>query len=337
MNKSQILFIFYFTFISAQVGCKEKEVEPEATVCPFYHLIQLGEVETDVAKDRVSVLFQVLDREYKGVIDLSDVQGYSLIDYQDEMTTNSEASVTISPFGTIPTKIYTSILIDVSKSVDGLVGDIKDAASAFVSQSIEGQQISIWTFDGDAPKLRQNFTANKTQLLSAINSIPETNLGTSTNLYEALIRAKQQLPSSDYSTINIVQSNILVFTDGKETANPTPEALSIAKSTLNGTTVFVAALKSADLDENTLKTEIATTESNYFLANNINELKSKFTEIQSDIEKLSKSVYWLYYTSPRKGQQQWDIRLKRLENCNTEDEFGFSTAEINAIYWSSGF
>jgi hypothetical protein len=289
-------------------------------------------VETDVSLDRVSVLFQVLDENYKGVVGLGDVQHYSLTDYQDEMTKNSEASVTISPFGTIPSEVYTSILIDVSKSVEGLVVDIKEAASEFVKQSIDEQQIAIWTFDGEAPKLRQNFTTNKAQLLSAINSIPESNLGTSTNLYEALVSAVNQLPKSTYTTTRITQGNILVFTDGKETANPQFSALEKTKNALKGTTVFVAALKSSDLDENTLKYQIASSQSNYFLANNISELKSKFTEIQNDIEKLSKSVYWLFYTSPRKGQQQWNLNLKLKENCNTTVD-----AEIRTAYSSNGF
>jgi hypothetical protein len=333
MKKSILIAFVCSTLLFTFTGCeKEKPTGDDPNPCNTYFLNHLGDVETDVSIDRVSVLFQVFDENYKGVVGLDNVQQYSLTDYQDEMTTNSEASVTISPFGTIPTEIYTSILIDVSKSVDGLVGDIKDAASEFVKQSIAEQQIAIWTFDGETPKLRQNFTTNKAQLLSAISSIPETNLGTSTNLYEALTDAVNQLPKSNYTTFSITQSNILVFTDGKETANPTPLALSNAKNALSGTTVFVAALKSSDLDENTLKNQIASSQSNYFLANNILELKSKFTEIQNDIEKLSKSVYWLFYTSPRKGQQQWNINLKLKENCNTTVD-----SEIRTAYWSTGF
>ncbi|TXI88285.1 MAG: VWA domain-containing protein [Crocinitomicaceae bacterium] len=299
-----------------------------------FKVIKLGTgyLETDISQDRVSMLFQVLDQNNKGVDNMTDINRYSLIDYDQEMTTNVEADVTISSFGTIPTQIYTAIVIDISKSVEGLVADIKAAASEFVNLSLPEQRIAVYTFDGDTPIRRINYTTNKTQLLSAINSIPETDLGTSTNLYEALNIAQNELPSDSYTTSLIRQGSILVFTDGKETANPTTSALNNTDMLLEGRNVFVAALKSQDLDEYTLKNKIASTTNNYFLANNINELKSKFIDIQSDIEKLSKSVYWLYYTSPRKGFNLWNIELSIKNNCNNS-----SNSIAVGTYNSNGF
>lgn len=297
-----------------------------------FYVNRLGSVETNIAIDRVSMLFQVLDYQKKGVPNMTDKNKYSLLDYGQEMTTNLEADVQIEAFGTIPTQIYTALVIDISKSVEGFVSDIKDAASAFVNQSMDEQQIAVYTFDGNAPVRRINYTTNKAQLLSAINSIPETNLGTSTNLYEALTYVEGELPDDIYTTSQIRQSSILVFTDGRETANPTPAALNAVKTALSGRTVFVAALQSSDLDASTLSNDIASTSENYFLANNINELESKFTSIQSDIENLSKSVYWLYYTSPRKGNNDWNIELRIKSNCNT----GYNSA-ATGVYNSNGF
>lgn len=325
MKNTFILFILNVLIFS--VSCKKDD--PCAN--KHFELINLGSyyLETDVALDRVSMLFQVLDQNGKGVTGLTDKKKYSLLDYETEMMNNVEADVQIAPFGTIPTQINTAILLDISKSVEGFVPQIKQAASSFVNLSLDQQRIAIYTFDGNTPVRRINYTTNKTQLLSAISSIPENNLGTSTNLYQALTVAENELPSDVYSTAQIRQGSILVFTDGRETANPTSTALQNVLSALSGRKVFVAALNSPDLDEETLK-KIADEEGNYFRASNINELESKFTEIQNDIEKLSKSVYWLYYTSPRKGNNDWDIELKINDNCNEDSYTGVATGSYNS-------
>lgn len=288
-------------------------------------------LETDVSQDRVNMLFQILDKQGKGVIDFNDNTRFSLLDANQEMMGNVEADVRIEPFGSIPTEINTAILLDISKSVEGFVPQIKEAAIEFINLSLAEQRIAIYTFDGDPPVLRQNYTNNKNLLISAINSLPNDNLGTSTNLYEALEYAEGELPYDQYSTTQIRQGSLLVFTDGRETANPTSQALQSLLYRLEDRTVFVAALNSPDLDENTLR-KIAGADANYFQASNINELKEKFAQIQSDIERLSKSVYWLYYTSPRKGSNDWDIELSIKDNCykgpyakatGTYNSFGF--------------
>jgi hypothetical protein len=329
MKKAYLLL--FAAMVIAMPSCEEED-----TFCDdnYFKLYQLGDgsyLETDVSTDRVSMLFQVLDKNDKGVVGLDVISRYSLLDYEQEMVTNVEADVQIESFGTIPTQIYTAILLDISRSVEGFVPQIKQAASEFVNLSLDEQLIAIYTFDGDAPIRRINFTANKTQLLSAINSIPESNLGSSTNLYEALAFAEFELPESVYTTSQITQGNLIVFTDGRETANPTSNALQSVLAQLSDRTVFVAALNSPDLDTESL-TQIAKTEGNYFLASNIDELKTKFSSIQNDIEKLSKSVYWLFYTSPRKGTNTWQIELKIKDNCNTE-----SDVVLTGAYFSQGF
>lgn len=296
-----------------------------------FSLNRLGDIEADQGITRVSMLFQVLDGNGKGVIGLTNKNRYSLTDYGQEMITNVEADVQIESFGSIPTEINSAIVMDISKSVEGLVGDIKSAAIAFVESSLSEQKIAIYTFDGNINQVI-GYTTNKSQLLSAINSISETNLGTSTNLYDALIYVENEMQEDLYSTQSIRQNNILVFTDGRETADPTTEKLNQVKTALEGRVVFVAALKSADLDASTLRNDIASSTHNYFLANSIGDLETKFKEVQSDIEKLSKSVYWMYYTSPRKGNKYWDIELSIKENCNTG-----SSAVATGSYSSSGF
>ena len=297
---------------------------------PSYTLKRLGTgfLQTDVSKDQVNMLFQVLDKNKKGKPGLTDVALYELLDYSKDMTESAEAKVRIDSFGAIPITVNTILLLDVSASVDGFVDEIKASALAFVNSSITQQRIAIYTFDGNTPKLRIDFTNNKTQLASAINSISETNLGTSTNLYEAVTTAAAKLPAEEYTTTKIVQGNILVFTDGEETASPQNKQQAL--NAVANRTVFAVALESNGLDETTLK-QLAGTAENYFKANSISELETRFKEIQTDIQLLSRSVYWLYYTSPRKGANAWTVELKFRENCNTSGNY------ISASYYSTGF
>jgi hypothetical protein len=308
------LLLLFTTSCSKSTDQPDSNNEPKVDL-PFYYLYNVGDynLQTVDSKRQVNMIFQVLDKNGKGVVNMNKVSAYKLIDYQNDMTTSAESNVTIDTFGSIPTEINSILLLDLSKSVEGFVPQIKQAALSFINASLQGQKFAIYTFDGETPKLRIDFTTNKTQLSAAINSLPETNLGTSTNIYEALITASIKLPAEVYSTQRIVQSNILLFTDGREEANPQNKdqaLLAIADKN-----IFVAALQSNNLDESTLK-ELSS--GNYFKAGNITELETKFKEIQNDISKLSRSVYWLYYTSPRRGNNTWNISLSIKENTNPD-------------------
>jgi|SRR5690606_27217769 len=322
-------FILSSTVLLFLSSC-EKEPEQKEPEHPFYRIYNVGgtTLETNTSNDQVNMIFQVLDEQYRGVPGLNDIALYELTDYQDDMTQSPEANVQVDSFGTIPVEIYTVMLLDLSKSVEGMVPQIKQAALTFIKNSLNQQHVAIYTFDGDAPKLRIDFTTNRTQLEAAINSLPETSLGTSTNLYEALITAVQRLPEEEYTVSGITQSNVMLFTDGKEEASPQnkQQALSAAKQA----TVFVAALQSSSLDEPTLL-QLAGV-NNYFVAENADQLEGRFSEIQKDISLLSRSVYWLYYNSPRKGITTWDIRLAFRKNRNSgTDRYALGT------YSSSGF
>jgi uncharacterized protein YegL len=326
-----LLIISLFLF-----SCVEKEPAPDPDADPcqgtsFYQIHNLGAssmLETDVSKDQVNMLFQILDKNNKGVVGLNHVSLYELLDYNDDMTQSAEANVQIDSFGAIPITVYTVLLLDLSKSVEGMVPQIKQAAMTFINTSLSQQKIAIYTFDGDAPKMRIDFTSNRTQLAAAINNLPETALGTSTNLYEATILAESRLPQEKYTTDEIVQGNIMLFTDGKEEASPQNKQLAI--NAVQNRTVFVAALQSNSLDETTLQ-QLAST-GNYFKAGSIDDLEGRFRQIQEDISLLSRSVYWLYYQSPRKGNNQWNIQLRFKKNCNTG-----SNNSARGTYSSNGF
>ncbi len=312
--------------VSGLTGCEDAD---PCNGKPYYILNRLGSgnLQTDISNDQVNMLFQVLDENRKGRPGLVDLGLYELIDFDKDMTQSAEAQVKIDSFGSIPITVNSILCLDLSASVAGLVPQIKQSALAFVNTSIAEQRIAIYTFDGNTPVLHIDFTNNKTQLAAAINALPETGLGTSTNLYEAVMTAANKLPAEQYSTSQIVQGNILLFTDGEEMARPLDRSEAISATA--DRTVFSVALASPDLDEETLK--LISGEDNYFKANNINELETRFREIQNDIRLLSRSVYWMYYNSPRKGNSLWNVELRFRENCNEVEN------SIYGQYSSNGF
>ena len=143
-----------------------------------------------------------------------------------------------------------------------------------------------------------------------------------------MITAVDKLPAEKYATDEIIQSNVLLFTDGKEEASPQNKSTAINKALQ--ATVFVAALQSQSLDEPTLQ-QLASP-GNYFKAGSAGDLEARFADIQRDIYLLSRSVYWLYYQSPRKGNNDWDIFLRFKDNRNTGDD-----SYADGKYSSDGF
>ena len=71
----------------------------------------------------------------------------------------------------------------------------------------------------------------------------------------------------------------------------------------------------------------------YVLANNKEELKAKFEEVQGKIKKLSNSLYYIYYTSPITSSADWENSLKIKIADNTDDSKNY----IETTFNSKGF
>jgi uncharacterized protein YegL len=292
----------------------------------FYRLYNLesGQYLTTNQPHQVNMLFQVLDKDYKGVPGLTKDK-FEILENSSPLS--SEAKPVIDTFGAIPFEIKTVLLLDISSSVEGMVSQIKQAAIEMVNSKSPEQAIAVYTFDSKSKKI-QDFSTSKNLLISAINSIPESGLVSSTNIYGSLIDVAG-LYQDSYKLSKITQGSIILFTDGKETTES--KTLTQAQYAVDNKKIFVLGLKSSDLDETNLKA--LSTDGTIVYANNISEVKEKFLEIQRDIIKLSKSVYWLYYQSPKRGSNTHTLKINVKDNTNTD----YTNGSASGTYSSSNF
>lgn len=286
---STILKISLFIAIAAIAGCKKDNDVSPADLSKFYRLKSF-EVGVVPEQRMVQVLFQVTDYYNKGVPDLMR-DDFKVTENKGKI--DSEADLRVGR-SSIPFELKTVLLLDITRSVEGLVPQIKEAAKSLVEMKLPEQQIAIYTFDAKT-NLVKDFSKNKTELLAAINTIPETGLVNSTNLYGAVMDVAD-LWEDNFTIDGIVDGSLVIFTDGRHNATQSI-TLSNAKNALGNRRVYIAALASPDLDEASLKA-LANNPDRYFKAEDTAGLTKMFLDIQSQIQSLSNSIYFLYYQSP---------------------------------------
>lgn len=319
--KNLIIVLFSILLLNA---CKKDKNQPLYD----YQMTKYDEQVTP-AERQVSILFQVIDKDGVGVDQLTET---SFNVYENSELIGSEAGVEIDA-SLIPTTIRTAILLDRSSSVNPLISQLKEASIALINLGFDNQEFAVFTFDGyNTTSMIQGFTSNKQTLIATINAIPDESDISSTDLYGAIIDVTDNSMftwTEYYGIVEISVTNLIVFTDGNHTADPSV-TLDMVITSIGDKKVYVAALGS-DLDEGALK-QIAT-EGGYVSASNKDELKAKFEEVQGKIIKLSNSLYYLYYTSPITNPASYENDLEIKIKDNT-DRLGNS---IKTTFNSEGF
>ncbi len=267
----------------------------------FYRM-QSFEVETEPEKREVHILFQVRDKEFSGV---SGLTTSDLNVFENGGGIDLEGGLTLNP-GTIPSELKTVLLLDLTRSVEGLVPQIKTACNSMIDNKLPDQLIAIYSFSSETTLL-QDFTTDPELLKAAINGMPETALVNSTNLYGAVLDVADTW--TDVFTINAIEDgSLIIFTDGRHNATPNI-TLEDATEALGFKKRYVAALNSADLDEAALK-NLAGNADRYYKADDVTGLGNMFIKIQQDITSLSNSIYYLTYQSPITDPAPYDNQLK---------------------------
>lgn len=306
------------------VSCDKGDDSPVDT-SNFY---RLNAFETGVNPNfrQVSILFQVKDYDGNGV---SGLTAEDFIVTENGGRIDSEANLKIDP-DSIPFALKTVLLLDVSSSVTDFVPQIKEATKALINQKLSNQEISIYTFDSQ-PHLILDFTTDKTTLINAIDGLSENNLVNSTNLYGGIIEVAD-LWADSYSIDQIEDGSLIVFTDGRHNATQALD-LADAKSALAGKKVYVAALDSPDLDAAALR-QLASADHHYFLADNIAALEGTFLNIQTEIQGLSKSIYYMFYQSPISDPTPFnnELQVQVRDNRNPDAD-----RRILEVFSSAGF
>jgi len=252
----------------------------------------------------VNILFSTLDLNGVGV-DALTTGDFDLLEDGQPLPLN-ESKMEILKKSRVPYEYRTVLMLDNSTSLINDLSNLKISAIDFVSHIAPGEKIAIYVFS-DNVSLIQDFTGDVALLKAAINSIT---IGYSTtNLYGAVIIGASRLLNI-YETDNIVQSSLVIFTDGTDTQGS--HTLSDALDAVNNKSVYTVGLGS-DINPEILGM-LGT--SGFYPIANIGDLKNVFLEIQTKLEKLSNSFYWLRYQTPKRGQAEHTVTLSIKNNAN---------------------
>ncbi|MBI1228260.1 MAG: VWA domain-containing protein [Bacteroidetes bacterium] len=316
--------LFIFLLVTA-IGCKKDDHGQPSDLSKYYRMMPF-EVGVIPEQRTVQVLFQVTDYYGKGISSLR-AEDFVVTENKGKIDTEADLRVGIS---SIPFELKTVLLLDITRSVEGFVPQIKTAARSLVESKLPEQQIAIYTFDAQTKQV-QAFTKNKAELLAAIDAIPESGLVNSTNLYGAVIDVAN-LWEDNYTIDGIVDGSMVIFTDGRHNASQNI-TLAQAKSALGTRRAYVAALNSPDLDEAALMS-LANDPERYFKADDTAGLEQMFIDIQAEIQSLSSSIYFLYYQSPISDPTPFlnELNIEIMGNINHGKD-----SEILELFNSEGF
>lgn len=283
------------------------------------YALNLYKIETELPCF-VHVMFQVIDLNGNGVSSLTQ-ENFEV--YEDgEQISNTESELFIRRRDAVPYKLKTVLMLDNSTSLSSNIDEIRNTAKLFIDKITGQQQIAIYQFS-DGPEMLCDFTDNKDSLIKALDKYK---LGYSTtNLYGAVIKGASLL-SNKYSIDEIIQSMMIIFTDGKDTQGSS--TLSQALNAIYNKLVFTIGLG------NEIQPEIlrAIGTAGFYFISDLNELNTKLNTIQESIINYANSFYLLTYKSPKRGNYNHSLTIRIKNNPYTGDK-----SEVRGNFNSSNF
>ncbi len=280
---------------------KPRGTSEDGYVMINYTLDNSGRLQTTLP-NFVNVLFQVLDLNGVGVENLT-TSDFNL--YEDNQPISpSESNMQIRKRDENPYTLRTVLVLDNSTSLEGEIAQIRTAALDFVNNIISQQEVAVYEFSA-RPVLLQDFTSDKSLLSAAVNSY---DLGApTTNLFGAVVEGASRMEDI-ISVEEIVQSTMIIFTDGNDTQGST--TFNEALDAINGRRVYTVGL-GPEISPDTLE---AIGNSGYFQISEAGDLTQIFRDIADEISKYANSFYWLNYSSPKEGNMDHLLKLEIKDN-----------------------
>jgi len=269
----------------------------------------------------VNVLFHALDEDFKGIENLLP---YEFEAREDGVVISpAESRLQVGGIDQIDLDLKTVLLLDNSTSVQPNLQQIKDAAIALINTKLPEQEIALYVFS-ENPVLIQDFTADVSTLINAVNSI--TVGFPTTNLYGSIITALSRW--EDSVTLELIKQGFLVLlTDGDDTQ--VTSTLSQVLQARGDKKIYAIGLGS-DLNMSILE-QIGN--AGAFNIIDINELLALFVEIQQDLIAFTNSFYWLNYVSPKRGDFDHTLRISITNNLNSgSDSYMETTFNSDGFY-----
>ncbi len=325
--------IYYWKVISHFSDGTEKEGpvwhfitknSSSGTVAPGY-VITKHSFATE-KPNKVKMLFQVLDLDGKGV-DFLTVDDFEILEDGEQVSpTESNLKITKRQSSNNSYKLKTVLMLDNSTSITddpthlNNMDLLKSAAKSFVDNMSAQQEIALFKFSSSAEKI-VDFTSDKNKLKNAIENIGRGRA--STNLYGAIIDGVSEWDDVSDPT-KIVQGQLVLFTDGDDTQGR--HTLSEALDAVGEKSVYTVGLGS-EIEPEILK-QIGN--SGAYTIADMSQLNQVFIQIQLEINAYANSVYWMEYTSPKRGNSEHTLYLSIKDNP-------LAGAIIDGTFNSAGF
>ncbi len=312
---SAMLLLFTLFIID---GCKKDNSDPESNppIPSSGYIITKNLITTDLPCF-VNIMFQVSDMEGNGITDLV-TEDFDVLE-DNETISPTESAMAINKRDEISYNLKTVLMLDNSASVGSNIQEIKNAAITLINNMVDQQEIALYVFS-EEPLLIQDFTSDKNSLISAISTIT---LGyATTNLYGSIVTGASRW-QDDYSISSIEQGFLIIITDGSDTQGST--TLSSALGAIGNKKVYTVGL-GEEQDPDALE-QLGT--AGYFSLMDYSQLTLQFNNIQEEMKNYANSFYWLFYLSPKRGDNSHSLKLQIRNNVNTSSN-GYITGNFNS-------
>ncbi len=265
----------------------------------------------------VKMLFQAVDETGIGI---QDLQTTDLEIFEDgEKISQTESYLLFEQYLANQFIIKIALVLDVSTSLREEVDQIKAEAIDFVNNTAdEYHQIAIYEFSENV-NLVQDFSSDVSTLESAINSIV-VGMPT-TDLYGATIVGAESWEENIDASTGIETGALVIFTDGTDTQGS--HTLEQAISSISGKRVYTIGLGN-EISPQILE-QIG--RNGFFSISEADELSLVFDQIRIDLEKFTKSFYWLTYASPKRGNNYHTLIVRGIASTSNSYISGSYSSE----------
>ncbi len=236
-----------------------------------------------------------------------------------EVTANGQAvsDLTVEPIGASSVPVGVVMVIDSSGSMGGAPLDAaKDAAKSFVAQARAEDRIAIISF-ADEVQVLSGFTGNKDSLNTTIDGIQAAG---ETSFNDAVIAGVQMF---DQATAANLLPNMIVLTDGDDTASEATLDDAVAAVSNSDVRTFGVALESPDFTPDPVE-QIAAAGGGLFLSTPDPEsLSSLYGEIGREINNTLVARFVSPVSTP--GDVEFAVSYQGLSSTQTFAVSGYAT------------
>ena len=209
----------------------------------------------------------------------------------------------IAHFSSVEQPFSVVLLVDTSSSTESNLGEIKEAANAFIGQLRPKDSVLPATFDGQVRPLLSKGTSSRTILRDAVEKARTDTGNNGTKLYDAVDYAYQVLRRISG------RKAILLFTDGDDTwSNAT------MRSTLCDTAELDALIYpihyGSSPSTNYLRALAGETGGRFYQADNVEMIKQSFAAVAEELRRQYSIGYYPKATSRQQEERQLRVEVK---------------------------